>query len=72
MLAVYLEGSNTPLPGSVLTVNGNGLDQRAAAVPGKQLGAVAAHRAIEIAIAAGMFDGFVLDATPTPLSTGPM
>ncbi len=70
MLAVYLEGSTTPLPGSVLTVNGDGsinvplLYRASTSAPWQRI------ERIEIAIAAGMFDGFVLDATPTPLSTG--
>ena len=70
MLAVYVQGSATPLASTVLTVNTDGsigvplLYQAASTQPWQRV------ERIEIAITPGMFDGFVLDATPTVLPVG--
>lgn len=70
MLAVYLEGETAPLPETALTVNGDGtitvplLYRATTGAPWQRV------ERIEIAITSELFDGFVLDATPTALATG--
>jgi hypothetical protein len=70
MLDVYTEGSTTPLPSTALTVNTDGsitipfLYRTASSAPWQRV------ERIEIAITPDLFDGFVLDATPTTFVPG--
>ncbi|MBC8075700.1 MAG: PKD domain-containing protein, partial [Chloroflexales bacterium] len=70
MLAVYAQGNTTPLPGTALTVNTDGsitaplLYRATSTAPWQRV------ERIEVAIAPAMFDGFVLNATPTALPVG--
>ncbi|MBC8075238.1 MAG: hypothetical protein H7Y32_04105 [Chloroflexales bacterium] len=70
MLAVYLQGSTTPMPSTFLVVNADGsitvplLYRATRPEPYQRV------ERIEIAITPAMFDGFVLDATPTALPVG--
>jgi hypothetical protein len=69
MLEVYTEGATSPLPTDVATVNADGTITVPLMYEDPSTAAWQLVERIEIAITPDMFDGPVLDTTPTPLAS---